>query len=63
MITDLWLIDSSANTRSALHILSYKCNMFIDRMIFVSDAELENVKSFTRNNINKPDFTPRKPRK
>ena len=26
-------------------------------------AELENVKSFTRININKPDFTPRKARK
>ena len=26
-------------------------------------AELENVKSFTRTNINKPDFTPRKARK
>ena len=39
MITDLWLIDSSANTRSALHILSYKCNLFIDRPIFVSDID------------------------
>ena len=28
-----------------------------------SSAELENVKSFTRTNINKPDFTPRKARK
>ena len=26
-------------------------------------SELENVKSFTRTNINKPDFTPRKARK
>ena len=27
------------------------------------NTELENVKSFTRTNINKPDFTPRKTRK
>ena len=31
--------------------------------MLVSGSELENVKSFTRTNIIKPDFTPRKARK
>ena len=33
------------------------------RSLLLCLSELENVKSFTRTNINKPDFTPRKARK
>ena len=37
-------------------------NFFMNPFALIS-PELENVKSFTRTNINKPDFTPRKARK
>ena len=37
--------------------------MIVMMVLDVSHPELENVKSFTRTNINKPDFTPRKARK
>ena len=36
------------------------CRKSLD--IYMQIPELENVKSFTRTNINKPDFTPRKSR-
>ena len=36
---------------------------YISVYIFNIISEFENVKSFTRTNINKPDFTPRKARK
>ena len=33
---------------------------WVDSTLSCEGSELENVKSFTRTNINKPDFTPRK---
>ena len=42
----------------------YDCaKMLFIKEKHISTLELENVKSFTRTNINKPDFTPRKARK
>ena len=38
------------------HLIVNICNV----TLFGAKSELENVKSFTRTNINKPDFTPRK---
>ena len=47
-----------------LRVLHYVNKMVLIRQRHASQVpELENVKSFTRTNINKPDFTPGKARK
>ena len=45
------------NIREANHTIFKRCGVF---QAGEPNPELENVKSFTRTNINKPDFTPEK---
>ena len=55
LVTKLWWGNFCSNKYIKIsNTLKHFSNVF---------AELENVKSFTRTNINKPDFTPRKARK
>ena len=70
-LTESW---KEIYSRAAVQCTMYngQCTMYSVRTVFIqhkkfSDAlaslaltEMENVKSFTRTNINKPDFTPEK---
>ena len=62
-----WLTKVCWQSLRWLHLNSMQCNSDETELalvlITITFAEMENVKSFTRTDINKPDFTRRKSRK